>query len=365
MQQFAISLASLATLIGVLSCEKQPNKVDNFADGLTINLQAPPSISIEQETRSATINSIIISDVWVFQFTPDGVMLKVQYQDGNNINQDDGKLYLAQVLTNGFKNVDSRFYVIVNGGDALFTESANYTEAQVKAKTMPYEYTDLSTSELRFLTAGPIEFKKQEVDNGKAVLVAPLERAYAKISIYYTTKTGVGSFTATGATITNIPTFMAVSTRGGGSLSTPYPQTNGSIYEGTPLTILGTTANWKANDPKSFFLPENLRGIGKSTTFSGKNKAANAPNNGKGCTILTIKGNYKYLSTHTGSIDVEYRFYLGGNLMNDYNIQRGTAYMVGINISGANSADLRVTITKGNVVVFDQVQEIERTVDFI
>lgn len=50
--------------------------------------------------------------------------------------------------------------------------------------------------------------------------------------------------------------------------------------------------------------------------------------------------------------------------MNDYNVQRGYEYNLNVQISGANSGDVRVTITNGNVVVFDEVETINKKVDF-
>ena len=61
---------------------------------------------------------------------------------------------------------------------------------------------------------------------------------------------------------------------------------------------------------------------------------------------------------------MEYCIYLGGNLMNDNNVQRGYEYNLNVQISGANSGDVRVTITNGNVVVFDEVETINKKVDF-
>ncbi|MCS2529313.1 hypothetical protein NXV85_17400 [Bacteroides fragilis] len=42
--------------------------------------------------------------------------------------------------------------------------------------------------------------------------------------------------------------------------------------------------------------------------------------------------------------------------MTDYNIRRDYLYNLTVNISGANSADVRVMITDGNVVMFDAVE---------
>lgn len=116
----------------------------------------------------------------------------------------------------------------------------------------------------------------------------------------------------------------------------------------------GTTNN------VTFYMADNLRGIGTSTTAQGKNSVTNAPSASLGgYTCVTFEGKYKYASAHTGEVGVKYRFYLGQNLINDYNIRRGYAYALTITVSGANSADLRVSITDGNVVVFDRVTEID------
>ena len=50
--------------------------------------------------------------------------------------------------------------------------------------------------------------------------------------------------------------------------------------------------------------------------------------------------------------------------MTDYNIYQDYHYKLTANIAGPNSADLRVTITNGNVAVFDDVDNVENTVNF-
>ena len=50
--------------------------------------------------------------------------------------------------------------------------------------------------------------------------------------------------------------------------------------------------------------------------------------------------------------------------MTDYNIYQDYHYKLTVNTAGPNSADLRVTITNGNVAVFDDVDNVENTVNF-
>ena len=50
--------------------------------------------------------------------------------------------------------------------------------------------------------------------------------------------------------------------------------------------------------------------------------------------------------------------------MTDYNIYLDYLYRLTVNIAGPNSADLRITITNGNVAAFDDVDNVENTVNF-
>ena len=134
-------------------------------------------------------------------------------------------------------------------------------------------------------------------------------------------------------------------------------------------------------------MPENLRGVGCGKSFQEKNLNAYGPKtDGKAptlgsdgkpetggdlskCTYIDLVGSYWYsyssaAPTATNPISVRYRLYLGGNLVNDYNVRRGYHYTITVQISGANSGDVRVTITNGNVVVFDKVETIDKVVDF-
>ena len=176
------------------------------------------------------------------------------------------------------------------------------------------------------------------------------------------------------AKITNIPQIIALYTAGGGNSNSLYPETISATtmnLDAQSFSSLTSTSGASAD----FYMPENLRGLGLSESFEGKNKESNGPGStsvttstpdGKltGCTYLTLKGTYKYSSSHANGIKVEYRFYLGDNLTNNYNIQRDHHYDLTINIKGANSADLRVKITDGNVAVFDDVDTIENEVSF-
>lgn len=79
-------------------------------------------------------------------------------------------------------------------------------------------------------------------------------------------------------------------------------------------------------------MAENLRGMGTGTTFTEKNLTGKGPDGSlEGCTYVLLSGEYIYPGA-TDPIGVQYKIYLGGNLTNDYNIQRGYSYDLKVSI---------------------------------
>ncbi|MCD8094507.1 MAG: DUF4906 domain-containing protein, partial [Bacteroides sp.] len=197
---------------------------------------------------------------------------------------------------------------------------------------------------------------------------APLNRAYAKVSVTWN-NTGTGTLAITGMDVYNLPNKMALYTRGGGSLSSTYPTQDADITAGPTAVVTG---NMASGAPQTFWMPENLRGMGTAPSFAekglkkyGPTKESDGSNSLKNCTYIVLKGTYAYTKdSNANTIAVEYHIYLGSNLKTDYNIQRGYHYQLTLNLSGANTGDVRVRITDGRVVVFDKVEEIEYNIEF-
>ncbi|MCD8092093.1 MAG: DUF4906 domain-containing protein, partial [Bacteroides sp.] len=195
---------------------------------------------------------------------------------------------------------------------------------------------------------------------------APLNRAYAKVSVTWN-NTGTGTFAITGMDVYNLPSKMALYTRGGGNLSSTYPTLDAHITAGPTAVATGMSSGIEYY----FYMPENLRGMGTAPSFAEKGLAKYGPtkeedgsNSLKHCSYLVLKGTYKYDNSSSNSIAVEYHIYLGSNLQTDYNIQRGYHYKLTLKLSGANTGDMRVRITDGRVVVFDKVEKIEHNIEF-
>ena len=348
-------------------------------------LKLPESISVETKVTIGD-EKITVNNVWILQYNASGEFIKSLYKedkasdDNDFVKEND---YMVRINTDAtsdtekFSDIVSCFYIIVNGGETLLKDFKG-TETELKATTVDFTAPTGSTPTL--LTSGPSKYDPKTTSSGstegdkKVVFVSRLFRAYAKVTVRVQFNDASASLSDMTATITNIPTKMALYTAGGGSSNSKYPATiDGTTMKTTETAFSGLTST--AGSSAYFCMPENLRGLGISESFEGKNKESNGPGStsvttstpdGKltGCTYLTLKGTYKYSSSHANGIKVEYRFYLGDNLTNNYNIQRDHHYDLTINIKGANSADLRVKITDGNVAVFDDVDTIENEVSF-
>lgn len=350
------------------SCEESLPVGDNGGNGMIIRLELPKALEVT--TKGGTLDNISINDVWVLQYaTRTDELLKASKYSGSAISSTVNAGTL-NVTTDGFSEAESRFYVIANAGgnflsttDTLRGEDKNpITEADLKKKTVSLGSNYISEPTL--VTAGEILLTQDSISkyNGKAVIVAPLGRAFARVKLRWNkTENFKGDIKITKVDVCNLPKNMAVYTRGGGGLSDKYPVWDETTFSTVmkDTTSIITTGELSEGRTQTFYMPENLRGMGSGTSFPEKNMPSKGPgDNLEGCTFILMSGYYKYpLGTgfSKDSITVQYKIFPGGNLTNDYNIQRGYSYDLDVNISGANSSDVRVTITDGRVAVFDDV----------
>lgn len=358
-----IATAGLASSLLLISCDTSLPDIENDGRGIIIQLKVPRALEVT--TKGGTLDKIPISNVWVLQYGKENSSLLRARKYLDSAMSTTPKNGTLEVKTDGFSDVDSRFYVIANTVDGFLTkEDTTITgsaikETELKKKT----FTWTGTNGPSFVTAGPIALTTDSIKKygGKAVIVAPLERAFARITLIWT-KPDNSNITITKVDLCNKPKAMAAYARGGGSLSDKYPIWNTPEDKKTVMEDIVTIVNGEfgANgSPLEFYMPENLRGMGTGRTLAEKNMPEKGPGGSlDGCTFILMSGEYKYPLAgggYSSPIKVQYKIYLGGNLTNDYNIQRGYSYDLKVNISGANSADVRVTITDGRVVVFDDV----------
>lgn len=342
---------------------------DKDTDKFVIQLKMPPTLEVVTKANNQ-LDGITIADVWVVQFSKENGTL-LSKSNYTNIGEAQTNQTIV-VTTSGFSNIESYFYVIANAGTDKLS-SFDGTAADLKKITM--QITVGTSDEPNLLSAGPILYTpKTDEGSGSgesteplsdtdqligAVIVAPLQRTFAKINLQWKQlNPEKGTVAISNVKAANLPDTPAFFSRGGGELSTTYPS-----EVPTDIKEIGS-GNLAANTTRTFYMAENLRGMGTGTTFAEKNQKDKGPNGSLDkCTYILLSGTYTYAGA-TAPIGVQYKIYLGGNLKNDYNIQRGNLYTLTVSISGANSADLRVSITDGNVAIFDEVETITNEIIF-
>ena len=368
-EKYSIIITLLCLCMAMGGCSKEEVAADTATGTLTLQLQLPPALTVEVGESKGRAVSLAdqIKNVWAVQYSEDGTFKKAQYISGaNNIVKHDNSDYLVKVTTSGFYNENSRFYILVNTGNNSLITDQSITEENLKKLTVDLTGGISKDAEPNFLTAGPVAFKQlgEEGVNGegvKAVITAPLSRTYAALQFSYNSNNPEeGKFEAASLSLFNLPTKLTVHTDGNSSITD---------FNSTGQEIKGATWNGGLLNP--VYIGENLRGFGSGKTFQEKNLPAKGPNKSLDkCTYAVLTGTYYYCTgvdasnsytyTYTtNGITVSYKFYLGGSLLDDYNIIRNTLYTVTINIGGANSADIRLTVTNGNVSYFDEVEEVQ------
>lgn len=379
-----ITLLCVAAIFLFAACESS-EPVENESGGLSIYLSLPPALSVD--TRAGSIGGVSINDVWVVQFDADGKMLHAVCYGSTKISNFGTSGALVQVETGNFSDVSGTFRIIANFGESqsqLVAFSKNTNAQKVDLEGIVISYSNYK-SQQNYLVSDDIEFKGTDT-SGKAVLLAGLSYAYSWIDVKWTNKVASPArFTLQSITAYNLPESFALESRAGTTVGA-YPAAD-QITNTYPVDTDASGNGLSVNGTYTFYMPENLRGVGCGKSFQEKNLNAYGPKtDGKAptlgsdgkpeaggdlskCTYIDLLGSYWYSynsadPTATSPISVRYRLYLGGNLVNDYNVRRGYHYTITVQISGANSGDVRVTITNGNVVVFDKVETIDKVVDF-
>lgn len=386
----------LLLAIYVCSCQKeeQPEKVKQ----LYIQLTMPESIHVDtkaDDTGKSTVpklGDIEVKNVWIVQFdAKTNSCLKALYVPQASITQKESLAGLVVNLSTGssgdeiakFMDNDSRFYVIANGDRNLLTEDTtnddmySLTDAELqalteddlkkKARLIGQKDAPLVTTSPTLLASEAFEYIPS--NDGVIKVRAQMFRAFAKMTVKINSSSPSGLFSLDQEVsqaifkIYNLPQNMAVYRAGGGK-GTAYPEVSEtSIIKGPFNVNIDQISTTGGEVTATFYMAENLRGIGTSTTQQGKNLPANGPGSSSdklaGCTYIELTGTYKYNFSHTDGVKVKYTFYLGGNFTNDYNIARDYSYELTFNIAGPNSADVRVQITDGNVAVFDEVHVVD------
>lgn len=273
----------------------------------TIDLQAESGVQID--TRAVDENTV--SEVWIVQLAQDGsealtTPVHATPTAGNKV----------QVR---LKKQACKLYFFANtGNNALFDLSAapgTLTASVVEGKQMTLapggHWGSLSVMPMYATWSGT-----------PAAQLGPvkLTRCLAKVQINISNSTG-GKLSISSMRLKAVPNVLKYSP----TSTEPYPQATG-----TYLDYAATLAN-----SATYFMAENCRGKGSERSELEKR--------GQSVADGTYATHYEIIGKYSG-VDVTYRFYLGENNTNDYNVRRNTSYTMNITIKGKNPADTRVTI---------------------
>jgi hypothetical protein len=316
---------------------------------LCLSLALPQAITVEPRAE-ATVNGVSVTDVRVLQFASDGSLKSNKQYTSIGTDAATG---LPTVTTGDtdFDDVSSRFYIVINTGDDLGNLPTDPSASSDENKFLACTHTETDiTSAPQIMVYGPYEYSTTTTTTGnkKALqLLAKMQHIGARIDVSWIIPSDV-NLTIISAEVENIPDKYYL-----------YPQSATSLAYKEAQTISFSGNSF------TFYMPENKKGTGTGTTQQEKSMMEKGPGGTLAdCTCIMLKGTYKYKSDDTDPIEVEYRFYPGADMINNYDIERGKSYQLDITLSGANSADARVSITDSNVFSIGDPSGVDHTIIF-
>lgn len=299
----------------------------------TISLKTAPSVEVE--TRAA-IKEDEIHDVWVIQLATDGsdtLAISPRYFTADQM----ADFGFSKVIRTYLKNTPNvtKLILLANTGDAnLFDTSAapsTIKEADIAAKCITHSGDWKAKMEESGYIPMAVTYSEPARPIGIGSVIANFDKAMALLTVNLSVDIPAGdALTLSSMQLKNVPQTLQYwrDVENTSVDSYPAPDTSFGDYAAVTTNLASSTTTW--------WMPENCRGTGSGRFET--DKIATAIANGDKATYLEIKGKYQ------GKIDVTYRFYLGGNNTNDYNVKRNTHYTYNIAIKGMNKTDMRVTI---------------------
>lgn len=298
-----------------------------------------------------------IKDLWILQFdgtTENSLLIKSEYITGITDPAN------TQIVLN--QGVNHRVIFIANTFDPLLFDGTNaplntYTYSQFKGKTISLAtesdiFTGSGTSYLRMygLYEGDLPNKSESV---------LLYRICAKINLTYTSEdvssvTDGVRFKINSVQLKNVPTtYSYISNPSNDIVLTPASVTDYPVTSGSLTGAAGEAYNiGDYSGYVTYYFPENIAGINSSVTSQFK-KSLYAPAK---ATWLEIKGegigNDGRLNEYA-----TFKFYLGNNLTDNYNVNSNTSYNISIRFKGVDVADMRMEVIRISDIEIFQEEE--------
>lgn len=328
-------------------CTEEPFEEPGGPEGeLTEITLSPESMDeVAMDTRAVSgVDENKITDLWIIQLNGSGT---AQLQDPQYITtiSGSGSVYIVKA---GIRAMNSRIYFIANTHDSTLFDGAT-TSASVEAAT-------LAVADEASLVAGNT-LPMAGYFSGTPALAnlanISLKRAVAKLTVKLVSDiTDGGSFTLTSVKVHNVPKvlhwFRDPSKLDPKNVAADcYPAVSAGVNENwMDMTPSDKTLGTAAKECGWCYLPENGRGKGTADDQNDKTAATalgGARGQGDYATYIEIIGDY---TTDLGLRypGTKYRFYLGYNVYNDYNVQRNMHYTATATIKGLHKLDARITV---------------------
>lgn len=284
----------------------------NFSSGTT------------RSTDKATVDESTIDNLWVFQYVTGGQFVRKRYF--SSVDTEDFRMDLSTNVS----GETSDLYFVANVGPDAFPDVLA-TEDLFKANGLPVtdEVSILRTTGFVPMCGSLTELTLPDdfINNSNAVT---LTRMVNRVDFsFQLASTGLPTgFKIKSVRLMNVP-----------DKSFPYKDATVTTFPAlSDVTVrtfdyetIDATDQTSSAVSLSFYLPENMRGNGTSTTETAKTGIT-------GATCIQLVG-------YTNGDEITYNIYPGGDAVKNYDLTRNTTYTVNAAITGIYEDDARVKKT--------------------
>ena len=323
----------LFTLIS--GCEKLPVHQSHEREDVVMISLVPETIvktkAVPDNMDEGEDVNYKIGDFWLFEYKDDGKIAGSPRFFEIGAEDDLGKIPVPVIMPPSGKKY--KCIIIANTHDENFTSTltdfSTYSAFQKEFEVIR-QYTDMcqvngSTHDLLMNGHVDVTATSREIN-------CVLYRNVAKLSLTLTNAASSG-ITLNSIQIRNVSDHLFYFDQGYSGNAAPCPTKEQSGFTDLPKINI-TAGNSGSSHEYTFYLPRNMRGTNLSLDKEGKN--INAPEN---ATYVEI------LATDTeANAPLRYRFYIGKNMVNDFNLEPNYLYTLSIDFSdmGDQYTDSRV-----------------------
>ena len=290
-------------------------------------------------TRAEVENDALINNLTVLQFDWDQ---ETEGIDNNGVAKCVTSRYLRapepkegteDVYSIGLRARDkqTQYLIFIANAGSVFQQYEGKTLADFRKETV--SLNQKTTSSDNVLMIGAVRVPVTATENPEPHSLT-LKRLVARIRFCWQAKPTVTNttFTPSVLQLKNVPKTL-VYIDGAEGASSDYPEkTAENFRDYTPIVD-------RIEEGFTWYIPLNRRsGKGSATSVWEKN-GENAPDDF--CTYIELAGVYR--TPNMPDQLATYRFYVGGNQTNDYNVYQNYNYEVKAEITGVNTFDKRVT----------------------